>query len=261
MENEEAGARNRYTGGRAGRKGRYYRHNLIIVLIVSSIPGLIIGLLVYFMAGGVLRRSLLRMHNRQIEQRADNINDQLSNLELMLAHWAFDPKFDYGLSNMDFTRNHERAWDITKTLVVMQGSNSMVRQVELYLAGNQPVRFGTEYGTLSAEEEVLYGKLLKQERSTYWTEWAFDPVNPEQKEPDAGAPYPRRQPGALRGAAAADGYREGIRDAADHDPVQHGGGVHGAEIRRTVHLGGRDGCAHAAGYGAADGDYSQRQPG
>lgn len=182
MENEGAGARNRYTRGRAGRKGRYYRHNLIIVLIVSSIPGLIIGLLVYFMAGGNLEKELLRMHNRQIEQRADNINDQLSNLELMLAHWAFDPKFDYGLSNMDFIRNHERAWDITKTLVVMQGSNSMVRQVELYLAGNQPVRFGTEYGTLAAEEEALYSKLLKQERSTYWTEWAFDPVNPEQKE-------------------------------------------------------------------------------
>lgn len=122
------------------------------------------------------------MHNRQIEQRADNINDQLSNLELMLAHWAFDPKFDYGLSNMDFIRNHERAWDITKTLVVMQGSNSMVRQVELYLAGKQPVRFGTEYGTLAAEEEVLYSKLLKQERSTYWTEWAFEPEKPEQKE-------------------------------------------------------------------------------
>ncbi|MFD1908710.1 hypothetical protein ACFSQ7_39075 [Paenibacillus rhizoplanae] len=57
MENEAAGARNRYTGARAERKGRYYRSNLIIVLIVSSIPGLIIGLLVYFMAGGVWKRS------------------------------------------------------------------------------------------------------------------------------------------------------------------------------------------------------------
>lgn len=57
MENEAAGARNRYTGGREGRKGRYYRNNLIIVLIVSSIPGLIIGLLVYFMAGGIWRRN------------------------------------------------------------------------------------------------------------------------------------------------------------------------------------------------------------
>lgn len=122
------------------------------------------------------------MHNRQIEQRADNINDQLSNLEQMLAHWAFDPKFDYGLSHMDFIKNHERAWDITKTLVVMQGSNSMVRQVELYLDGNQPVRFGPEYGTLSAEEDALYGQLLKQERSTYWTQWSIDPEKPEQKE-------------------------------------------------------------------------------
>jgi AraC-like DNA-binding protein len=182
MENGTAGERKGYTGGRTGRKGRYYRNNLIIVLIVSSIPGLIIGSLVYFMAGGNLEKELLGMHNRQIEQRADNINDQLSNLELMLAHWAFEPKFDYSLSNMDFTLNHERAWDITKTLVVMQGSNSMARQVELYLAGDQPVLFGTEYGTLAPEEDAVYGKLLEQERSTYWTEWAFDPAKPEQKE-------------------------------------------------------------------------------
>ncbi|MDF9843825.1 MULTISPECIES: helix-turn-helix domain-containing protein [unclassified Paenibacillus] len=166
----------------AGRKGRYYRNNLIIVLIVSSIPGLIIGLLVYWMAGGSLEEELLEMHNRQIEQRAANIDDQLSNLELMLAHWAFDPKFDYSLKNMDFIMNHERAWDITKTLVVMQGSNSMARQVELYLAGDRPVLFNTEYGTVTSSGAAVYEKLMKTEQSTYWTELAFDPAKPQQKE-------------------------------------------------------------------------------
>ncbi|CAM4397658.1 helix-turn-helix domain-containing protein [Paenibacillus typhae] len=166
----------------AGRTGRYYRNNLIIVLIVSSIPGLIIGLLVYWMAGGSLEEELLEMHNRQIEQRAANIDDQLSNLELMLAHWAFDPKFDYSLKNMDFTMNHERAWDITKTLVVMQGSNSMARQVELYLSGDRPVLFNTEYGTVTSSEAAVYEKLMKTEQSTYWTEPAFDTAKPQQKE-------------------------------------------------------------------------------
>ncbi|MHA6531401.1 helix-turn-helix domain-containing protein [Paenibacillus sp. BAC0078] len=183
MENRMVGKSNRYAGGRTGRKGRYYRKNLIIVLIVSSIPGLIIGALVYFMAGGNLEKELLDMHNRQIEQRAGNINDQLSNLELMLAHWAFDPKFDYSLNGLDFTLNHERAWDITKTLVVMQGSNPMSKWVELYLSGDQPVLFGPEYGTVApGEASAVYDKLLETERSTYWTEWAFDPAQPNQKE-------------------------------------------------------------------------------
>lgn len=182
MENETGAKQNGYKRRRAGHRGRYYRKNLIIVLIVSSIPGLIIGLLVYFIAGGRLEEELLDMHNRQIEQRAVNINDQLSNLELMLAHWAFEPKFDYSLKDMDFTLHHERAWDITKTLVVMQGSNSMVRQVELFLAGEQPVLFGTEYGTLTPGEAAVYGKLLETGQSTYWAELAFDPAKPGQKE-------------------------------------------------------------------------------
>ncbi|AIQ45986.1 AraC family transcriptional regulator [Paenibacillus sp. FSL R7-0273] len=155
---------------------------MIIVLIVSSIPGLIIGSLVYWMAGGSLEDELLEMHNRQIEQRAANIDDQLSNLELMLAHWAFDPKFDYSLKGMDFTKNHERAWDITKTLLVMQGSNSMARQVELFLTGDQPVLFGTEYGTVTSSGAAVYEELMKTEQSTYWTETAFDPAKPQSKE-------------------------------------------------------------------------------
>ncbi|WP_249897562.1 AraC family transcriptional regulator [Paenibacillus sp. PK3_47] len=182
MENGTAGKRKRLLRGWRGRKGRYYRNNLIIMLIVSSIPGLIIGLLVYWMAGGSLEEELLEMHNRQIEQRAANIDDQLTNLELMLAHWAFDPKFDYSLKGMDFTLNHERAWDITKTLVVMQGSNSMARQVELYLAGEQPVLFGTEYGTLTPGAAEVYDKLMDTDQSTYWTEMSFDSAKVQPKE-------------------------------------------------------------------------------
>ncbi|MEK5448728.1 helix-turn-helix domain-containing protein [Paenibacillus sp. FSL R7-0331] len=182
MENGTTEKRKGFIRGWKGRKGRYYRNNLIIVLIVSSIPGLIIGLLVYWMAGGSLEDELLEMHNRQIEQRAANIDDQLSNLELMLAHWAFDPKFDYSLKGMDFTMDHERAWDITKTLLVMQGSNSMARQVELYLADERPVLFGTEYGTVTSSGAAVYEKLMKTEQSTYWTETAFDPAKPKSKE-------------------------------------------------------------------------------
>lgn len=173
----------RYTKGWSGCKGRYYRKNLIIMLVVSSIPGFIIGALVYWMAGGRLESELLQMHNRQIEQRAANIDDQLSNLELMLAHWAFDPKFDYSLNGLDFIQDHERAWDITKTLVVMQGSNTMTSNVELYLSGDYPLLFNPEYGTIdSSMVSGQYDKLIDTEQSTYWTQWAFDPNKPNVKE-------------------------------------------------------------------------------
>lgn len=173
----------RFTKGWTGRKGRYYRKNLILVLIVSSIPGFIIGALIYWMAVGRLETELLQMHNRQIEQRANNIDEQLSNMELMLAHWAFDPKFDYSLNGLDFTKDHERAWDISKTLLVMQGSNPMAKTVELYLSGDYPLLFNPEYGTIDSRAvSKQYDKLIETKQSTYWTQWAFNPDQPNVKE-------------------------------------------------------------------------------
>lgn len=171
--------------GASGCKGKYYRNNLIMMLVVSAIPGIITGMIIYGLVGGRLESELLQMHHQQIAQRARNIDEQLSNLELMLSHWAFDPQFDYSLNGRDFKRDFERARDITKTLVVMQGSNTMVKQVELYLAGQEPVPllFNPEYGEIqSTAVSGLYDKLIDTNRSTYWTEWAFDPNRPEAKE-------------------------------------------------------------------------------
>lgn len=210
----------RYTKGWSGCKGRYYRKNLIIMLVVSSIPGFIIGALVYWMAGGRLESELLQMHNRQIEQRAANIDDQLSNLELMLAHWAFDPKFDYSLNGLDFIQDHERAWDITKTLVVMQGSNTMTSNVELYLSGDHPLLFNPEYGTIdSSAVSGQYDKLIDTEQSTYWTQWAFDPNKPNVKELTLVHHIPGGSLKPFGALFAPHGYGESSCDATNYDTL------------------------------------------
>lgn len=170
-----------------GGKGRFYRKSLIMLLLVSGAPGLIIGALVYWMGGARVESELLSLHNRQIEQRAANIDQQLSNLELMLSHWAFDPKFDYSLSGLDFIQDYERARDITKTLLVMQGSNTMVKNVELFLTGpsGSTLLFDPEYSAMAPGQEgssASYRGLLQDSRVMYWTQWAFDPARPESKE-------------------------------------------------------------------------------
>ncbi len=170
--------------GKSGSKGRYYRKSLIMLLIVASIPGLITGALVYGMAGGKLKSELLHLHNKQIEQRARNIDDQLTNLELMLSHWAFDSKFDYSLENLNFIRDFETARDITKTLIVMQGSNTMNKVVGLYLGGEgQPILFDPEYGIVESKRvQDIYEGLLRTDKVTYWTDISFDPQRPQDKE-------------------------------------------------------------------------------
>ncbi|MBD2872739.1 helix-turn-helix domain-containing protein [Paenibacillus sp. IB182493] len=174
----------RREGGKSEPKGRYYRKSLIMLLIVASIPGLITGALVYGMAGGRLKSELLQLHNSQIEQRARNIDAQLTNLELMLSHWAFDTQFDYSLEGRNFVRDFETSRDITKTLIVMQGSNTMNKLVGLYLgSGERPVLFDPEYGIVDEQPlKDVYDGLLRSDKVTYWADVAFDPARPQDKE-------------------------------------------------------------------------------
>src|SRR5690606_26071442 len=94
-----AAGRNKEAGRYAS--GRYYKRSLMMIFLVAGIPGLIIGTLVYVLTAGRIESELLQNHQRQIEQRAVNIDNQLGNLELLLSHWAFDTKFNYQLQETD----------------------------------------------------------------------------------------------------------------------------------------------------------------
>ncbi|THF83908.1 AraC family transcriptional regulator [Cohnella fermenti] len=168
----------------SARFGRFYTKSLIMIFLVSGIPGVITGALVYQIAGGRMESELLQLHYRQIEQRSHNMDDQLSNLELLLSHWAFDNKFGSELMDLDFVRSFEKTIDLTKTLIAMQGSNAMVKQAELYVEGKTRVLFNPEYGALGDDEMTrqLYEPLIDSTRETYWTQWSFDPKHPENKE-------------------------------------------------------------------------------
>ena len=167
----------------SGGSGSFYRKSLILFLFVAGIPGIITGILVYCMAGGRLEKELLQLHNSQIEQRSLNLDKQLSNLEMMLAHWAFDTRFDYSLADHDFVRDFEKARDVTNTLLVMQGSNTMIRNVSLYLQGDQPVLFYPEYSALTDRRSVtLYDRLIHAGKTTYWAQLALDPDQPGKRE-------------------------------------------------------------------------------
>ncbi|WJH34382.1 hypothetical protein N6H14_31840 [Paenibacillus sp. CC-CFT747] len=158
-----------------GSAGRFYRKSLIMIFIVAGVPGLIIGGLLYGMAGGRVKSELLQLHYRQIEQRSHNIDDQLGNLELLLSHWAFDSKFDTNLIETNFVQNYEKTNDITKTLLVMEGSNSMVKKVELYLGGERRVLFNPEYTVLDNQTaSAVYEPLIRTKQVTYWSQKAFD---------------------------------------------------------------------------------------
>lgn len=160
-----------------------YKKSLAIILTISSIPGFIIAALVYWMGGSRLESELLQLHQLQIEQGARNMDQQLGNLEVMLSHWASDNQFDYTLAEVDFHTNYERVKDITQTLLVMEGSNTLSKRVELALLKPAAVLFAPQYSPLSGDTfSGVYEGLLNTDKLSYWTQWAFDPDHPEEKD-------------------------------------------------------------------------------
>jgi AraC-like DNA-binding protein len=150
---------------------RFFRKSLIMMLLVASIPGLIIGAGIYWMASNNMESELQRLHQNQIKQRAENIDDQLSYLELNFSHWAFDPKFDIKLKNLNISYQFEQVQELYRTLLVMEGAHPLLERVELFLDKPRPLTFNKEQYTYINDPASIqsYESLLTKGRSTYWT--------------------------------------------------------------------------------------------
>ncbi|KRF10250.1 hypothetical protein ASG89_01575 [Paenibacillus sp. Soil766] len=152
-------------------KSKRFRNNWIIVLLISSIPGLIFGGLMNWLAGGRVENELLQMHNKQIQLRAANIDEQFSYLETSAMHWAFDPNFNYSLASLSLSRDFEIARNITQTLVNMKGANPLAIEAELFLEGSAPVRFHPQYEALTDAAQIDgYRQLLAHDKNVFWSQ-------------------------------------------------------------------------------------------
>ncbi|PZD94446.1 AraC family transcriptional regulator [Paenibacillus sambharensis] len=155
---------------RLGDRGRFYRQSLILFLLIASIPGFITGVCIYFFGVGGMERDLSDMHRGQVAERVRNIDDQLAYLELDLSHWAFSPRFGSELKELDYVYSFQETYDITKTLVIVNGSHPLIDNVELFIDRKDPVLFKPGYYKL-ADTQVIqaYRGLLADPRSIYWT--------------------------------------------------------------------------------------------
>ncbi|MBD0380838.1 AraC family transcriptional regulator [Paenibacillus sp. WST5] len=151
-------------------KGTFYRKSLVLILLITSIPGLITGLLIYWFSGGRIEEVMVHLHKNQITKRAESIGAQFEHLELSMSHLSFEPIFDFRLLETDFFRQFEVTRDITKTLMVMEGSMPLTAKLEFYLSGSSPVQFTPQFNLLSpdSEENRQLHAWLKQDSSVYW---------------------------------------------------------------------------------------------
>ncbi|CAM3378298.1 AraC family transcriptional regulator [Marinicrinis lubricantis] len=154
-------------------KGIYYRKSLILFLVTASIPGLIIGVFIYLFGVNFIERDLSQMHKKQMNERVHNIDDQFAYLEMDLSHWAFNPQFNENLKRLDFEYYFQNTRDITKSLVVLEGSHPLIQDVKLFIDREEPVLFQTEYYKLKDTKLIeTYRQMLEHQRNIYWTGWS-----------------------------------------------------------------------------------------
>ncbi|MCS7464633.1 AraC family transcriptional regulator [Paenibacillus doosanensis] len=154
-----------------GRKHSFYRRSLMMILLIACIPGLITGAGIYWLTTGKIEGELQRLHQNQIKQRAENIDDQLSFLEMTFSHWSFDPKFDQKLKDINFTDKYDRVQELYRTMVVIEGSHPLIEKAEFFL--NQPRPFVMDkekYVYLNPDQIKKYANYLKQPKTIFWTD-------------------------------------------------------------------------------------------
>ncbi|GGF95231.1 AraC family transcriptional regulator [Paenibacillus abyssi] len=153
------------------QRGSFYRKSLIWLLLITSIPGFITAGCIYWFSVSQIENDLSALHQSQIEERVKNVDDQLMYLELSLSHWAFSPRYGADLQELDFVYHFQDTRDVTKSLVVLHGSNPLIQDVSLYIERNEPVLFKPEHYKVD-DPSILseYRKLLDDNRSIYWTD-------------------------------------------------------------------------------------------
>lgn len=154
-----------------GWKSRYFRRNFVLILLITFIPGLISGIGIYLFGAGKVEDELTHLHENQIDERAKNINNQLDVLEMSIAQWAFAPHFRKTLNEVDFVREFTTTREIKKFLGVLEGSQPLIDNVELFVDKETPILFQPNYTTVKEDSvKNFYRDILAKKNSINWVE-------------------------------------------------------------------------------------------
>ncbi|WP_438444517.1 AraC family transcriptional regulator [Gorillibacterium sp. sgz5001074] len=150
-------------------RGTFYRNSLILILLIASVPGLVTGLAIYWTVSGKIESELQRLHHNKIIQQEKNVEAQFATLEMTFAHWAFDPSLSSRLKELDFVTKYDQVQELYRTLLIIEGSSSLLKQAELYLKNPTPVLMNKEgYRFQNGTNLDPYEKMLKQGKTIFW---------------------------------------------------------------------------------------------
>ncbi|WP_228552256.1 AraC family transcriptional regulator [Gracilibacillus salitolerans] len=151
-------------------QSNYFRKSFLLILFITSIPGIISGIAIYTFGLSSTENELRKVHLEEIEERSQNIDDQFNNLEESLTYWAFEPTFNYHLTSTDFVYDFQITREIMKKLLILQGSQSLIGEVNLFIEAEQgPVLFNPYLNHISeGGVEKAYQTLVEAPNNISW---------------------------------------------------------------------------------------------
>ncbi|MFC4403456.1 helix-turn-helix transcriptional regulator [Gracilibacillus xinjiangensis] len=151
-------------------QSNYFRKSFLLILFITSIPGIISGIAIYTIGLSSTENELHKVHTDEIDDRAQNIDVQFSYLEESLTYWAYEPTFNYQLISTDFVYEFTKTRDIMQKLLILEGSQPLIKEVDLYVeTENGPIMFSPYIEYISDEsEQEGYHSLIENSKHITW---------------------------------------------------------------------------------------------
>ncbi|MGN8644868.1 helix-turn-helix transcriptional regulator [Gracilibacillus sp. HCP3S3_G5_1] len=149
-----------------------YRKNLIVFLFVTSLPGIIFTFILFIVSKTQMEQELHEVHENYLNKTIETIDEHLTNIELLLGHWASDSNFMNTYNSVDVVSEYENVHRIYNTLLIMEGSNPLIGRVELFVNEPEPLVFSKDgyFHLTTNEEHQNYQDLLQSyDRNIFWT--------------------------------------------------------------------------------------------
>lgn len=152
------------------RSKSYYQKNLITLLILASLPGMIIGFVMFVISKAHIEGELKKIHENHLYSTMKTIEEQFSYVEELVAHWAVDSTFKENYQEIDLAIKYKEIHELYQSLLIMEGSNHLIDQVELYINKPTPLVFTKDrYRHLVQAEQInAFDHFVKGERTLYW---------------------------------------------------------------------------------------------
>lgn len=146
-----------------------YRKNLVIFLMLASVPGIIFSLALFYVSKTQMEKELHAVHQNSMNNTIDSIEEQFYELEMFMANWAAEINRK-NFNELNVAHDYEKIRELYNILMMSEGYNPLIGRVELFLNEPDTMIFTKNGYTYIGDEEKTsgYNHLLANNKTLFW---------------------------------------------------------------------------------------------